>query len=178
MWAEEAARRLGASTRWLPFELHPDTPPEGAPKPFPPEAWPQVRARLERLAEIVGLPIDPPARNVNSRFALETAELIRDRMGDAEAGAFHHDVARAFFVDGKDVSRPETIVPLAERHGVGGDEVEDAWRERRYRPVVDAFVDQAFRAGVTGVPAMGRPGRRAVVGMMQPEELVARLQGS
>ena len=31
--------------RWLPFEIHPDTPPEGAPKPFSLEEWPQVRER-------------------------------------------------------------------------------------------------------------------------------------
>src|ERR1700745_3368603 len=50
VWAEQAARELQADLRWLPFEIHPDTPPEGAPKPFSPEEWPQVRARLERLA--------------------------------------------------------------------------------------------------------------------------------
>jgi len=50
---------LGESTTsWLPFEIHLDTPPEGAPKPFSPEEWPRVRARLERLAQEVGLPID------------------------------------------------------------------------------------------------------------------------
>jgi predicted DsbA family dithiol-disulfide isomerase len=91
------------SIRWLPFEIHPETPPEGAPKPFPLEAWPQVRARLERLGRDVGLPIDPPKRNVNSRFALETTELVRAQKGDDAAGAFYHDVSRAFFTEQADI---------------------------------------------------------------------------
>jgi hypothetical protein len=37
---EQAARELQADLRWLPFEIHPDTPPEGAPKPFSLEEWP------------------------------------------------------------------------------------------------------------------------------------------
>lgn len=176
MWAEEAARQLGATLRWLPFELHPETPPEGAPKPFPPEAWPQVRARLQGLAQAVGLPIEPPARNVNSRFALETAELVRERAGDAASGAFHHDVSRAFFVAGGDVAKPEVIVPLAEPYGLSAAEVADAWRQRRYRELVDGFIALSRRAGVTGVPAVAWPGRPAVMGMMQPENLIARLK--
>jgi predicted DsbA family dithiol-disulfide isomerase len=104
--------------RWLPFEIHPDTPPEGAPKPFSPEEWPQVRARLERLAQEVGLPIDPPQHNVNSRFALETAELVRAQKGDGEAGAFCHHVSRAFFTEHADISKRGVIVPIAEHFGI------------------------------------------------------------
>jgi predicted DsbA family dithiol-disulfide isomerase len=39
-FGEQAARELQADLRWLPFEIHPDTPPEGAPKPFSLEEWP------------------------------------------------------------------------------------------------------------------------------------------
>jgi predicted DsbA family dithiol-disulfide isomerase len=159
----------------LPFELHPETPPEGAPKPFPPERWEQVRARLEQLAQTVGLPIDPPSRNVNSRFALETAELVREQKGDAASGAFHHAVSRAFFTERADIAKPEVILPLAAGYDVLPADVEAAWTVRRYRSTVDAFIEQAIRAGATGVPAMAWPNQRAAVGMMKPEDLVARL---
>jgi predicted DsbA family dithiol-disulfide isomerase len=162
--------------RWLPFEIHPDTPPEGAPKPFSPQEWPQVRARLERLAREVGLPIDPPQRNVNARFALETAELVRSQKGDGEAGAFCHDVSRAFFTEHADISKREVIVAIAERFGISASEVETAWRERRFSPTVDAFIEDGRKVGVTGVPAMGWPNRRAIVGMMRPADLVHRLR--
>jgi predicted DsbA family dithiol-disulfide isomerase len=166
---------LQADLRWLPFELHPETPPEGAPKPFPPAEWPQVRARLERLAREVGLPIDPPKRNVNSRFALETAELVRSQKGDAVAGGFYHEVSRAFFTEPADISKQEVIVPIAQRFYVSASDVEAAWRERRFSPVVDAFIEEALLAGATGVPAMAWPHRRAIVGMMPTSDLVHRL---
>jgi predicted DsbA family dithiol-disulfide isomerase len=160
----------------LPFEVHPDTPPQGSPKPFSPSAWPQVRARLQQLALEVGLPIDPPDRNVNSRFALETAELVRAKCGDDAAGAFHHDLSRAFFAKGADISKPDVVIPIAESHGASASDVVAAWQERRFRRAVDMFIDQAKMPGVTGVPAMAWPNQRAIVGMMRPEELVVRLR--
>jgi predicted DsbA family dithiol-disulfide isomerase len=135
-----------------------------------------VRARLEGLATEVGLPIDPPKRNVNSRFALETAELVRAEKGDAAAGTFHHDISRAFFTEQADISKREVIVPIAQRFGTSASDVEIAWNERRFSPAVDASIEEACRAGVTGVPAMGWPNRRAIVGMMPAADRVLRLR--
>jgi predicted DsbA family dithiol-disulfide isomerase len=129
------------------------------------------------LAREVGLPIDPPQRNVNSRFALETTELVRARRDDSAAGAFHRDVSRAFFTEQADISKRNVVVPIAERFGISAADVDSAWRERRFSSAVDAFIEQARAAGVTGVPAMGWPHRRAVVGMMPASDLVLRLRG-
>jgi predicted DsbA family dithiol-disulfide isomerase len=130
------------------------------------------------LAGEVGLPIDPPQRNVNSRFALETAELVRAQKGDDAAGVFYHDVSRAFFTEHADISKPKVVVPIAERLGVAGSEVEAAWRDRRFSPTVDAFIQEALVAGVTGVPALAWPNRRAIVGMRPATDLVRLLQSS
>jgi hypothetical protein len=86
--AEQAARELRADLRWLPFEIHPDTPPEGAPKPFSPEEWPQVRARLERLAQEIGLPIDAPRHNVNSRLRVRLLSSCAPKRAMAKPGLF------------------------------------------------------------------------------------------
>jgi predicted DsbA family dithiol-disulfide isomerase len=53
--------------------------------------------------------------------------------------------------------------------------VEAAWRERRFRRAVDASIREARLAGVRGAPAMAWPNQPAIVGMMRPEYLVARL---
>jgi len=124
---------------------------------------------------MVGLPIDPPSRNYNSRLALETAELIREREGDDASGAFHHDVSRAFFTEQADIAQLATIIPIAERYGVSAAEIEAGWTEHRYADVVDEFISAAHRAGVSGVPAMAWPNRLAVVGMQPPENLVRAL---
>jgi predicted DsbA family dithiol-disulfide isomerase len=160
----------------LPFEVHPETPPQGSPKPISPRVWPEVRARLQQLAREVGLPIDPPDRNVNSRFALETAELVRAKRGDGVAGTFHHALSRDFFAQGADISKLPVVIPIAEGYGVSASDVGDAWQERRFRRTVDVFIDQAKMAGVAGVPAMAWPNQPAIVGMMRPEDLVLRLR--
>jgi predicted DsbA family dithiol-disulfide isomerase len=113
---------------------------------------------------------------VNSRLALETAELVRAQQGDEAAGAFYYDVSRAFFTEHSDISKRPVIVPIAERVGISASDVEIAWNERRFSPAVDAFIEEGYVAGVTGVPAMGWPHRRAIVGMMPAADLVLRLR--
>jgi len=124
---------------------------------------------------MVGLPIDPPQRNYNSRFALETAELIRSLGGDDASGAFHHDVSRAFFTEQADIAKSAVIIPIAERYGATATDVENAWSEHRFATTVDDFISASYRAGVSGVPAMAWPNRMAVVGMQRPENLVRLL---
>ncbi len=101
---------------------------------------------------------------------------MRVQKGDDAAGAFYHDVSRAFFTEHADISKREVIVPIAERFGISASDVEAAWRERRFSPAVDAFIEEAHMAGVSGVPAMEWPHRRAIVGMMPAAELVLRLR--
>jgi predicted DsbA family dithiol-disulfide isomerase len=113
---------------------------------------------------------------VNSRFALETAELIRAQKSDGEAGAFYHQVSRAFFTEHADISKREVIVPIAERFDISASDVETTWHERQFSPTVDAFMKDGHNVGVRGVPAMGWPNRRAIVGLMPPTELVLRLR--
>jgi predicted DsbA family dithiol-disulfide isomerase len=175
VWVEQAAKELGAPTLWLPFELHPDTPPSGADKPFTDAQWPQVRERLTQLAARVGVPIDPPRRNVNSRLALETGELVRRTAGDDASAAFHHALARAFFVDGENIADPAVVARQAAVFGVSAAAVDDAWSRHLFAPAIRASMQAAAAAGVTGVPAFGWPNQPAVSGMMEPERIVAIL---
>jgi predicted DsbA family dithiol-disulfide isomerase len=150
-------------------------PPEGADKPFSDAEWPAIRARLIGLAERVGLPIDPPRRNANSRLALETMELVRSRAGDDAAADFHHAVSRAFFVEGANVANPELIAAEAAKFGLSKADVERAWHEHGFAAAVDASVTASRVAGVRGVPAYGWPGGRAISGMMEPEQIIRTL---
>jgi predicted DsbA family dithiol-disulfide isomerase len=129
------------------------------------------------LAERVGLPIDPPRRNANSRLALETMELVRSRAGDDAAANFHHAVSRAFFVDGANVADLGLIVAEAAAFDVSKHDVEEAWQNHEFAAAVDASIAASRAAGVRGVPAYGWPGRRAISGMMEPDQIVAALRG-
>lgn len=153
-------------------------PPEGADKPFTDAEWPAVRARLEGLAELVGLPIDPPRRNSNTRLALETMELVRAQRGDDAAGRFHHAVSRAFFTERADVADRALIERFAHAEGVPPDDVAAAWERHAYAEAVDASTLAALRAGARGVPAYGWAGGRATSGMMEPDRIVRVLEAT
>jgi predicted DsbA family dithiol-disulfide isomerase len=166
---------MGVRTRWLPFELHPDTPAEGTPKPFTDDQWPVIKQRLLAAGRAVGLPINPPRRNVNSRLALEIGELVREKAGDDASAAFHHAVARAFFVDGADISDIAFINACAAKFSITSGMVVEARNLRRYSSNVSNSMQSAFAAGVTGVPAFGWTGDRALCGMMEPEVIIRAL---
>jgi predicted DsbA family dithiol-disulfide isomerase len=133
---------------------------------------------MRNLAERVGLPMNPQRRNFNSRLALETGELIRDRRGDDDSAAFHHAVSRAFFVDGADISDLQIIARCAADQGVDENDVRSAWASHAFAKAVDDSMRASFAAGVTGVPAFGWPGTRAVSGMMEPERIAAILRAA
>jgi hypothetical protein len=113
-----------------------------------------------QLGQEVGLPIDPPKRNVNSRFALETAELVRVKEGDDAVGVFYQDVSRAFFTKQADISKREVIAPAAERFRISAPQVEEAWNEHRFSRAVDTFVEEgtwaALRRSSNGMAASAR----------------------
>jgi predicted DsbA family dithiol-disulfide isomerase len=176
VWIDQAAKELGASVKWLPFELHPDTPLEGAPKPFTDEQWPAIRARLSAMAERVGLPINPPRMNANSRLALETGELIRAKSGDDASARFHHAVSRAFFVDSEDIADFNVIARIAAAFGIKKADLQHSSAHRQYAKAIDDSMRAAQIAGVSGVPAFGWPAGRATSGMMEPESIVAILK--
>ncbi len=129
------------------------------------------------LAAQVGVPIEPPRRNANSRLALETGELVRARAGDEASAAFHHAVSRAFFVDGADIGDVAGVARHAAPFGVSDDEVRQAWASHAYAGSIDDSMRAAMAAGVSGVPAFGWPGSHAISGMMEPQRIVAMLQG-
>jgi predicted DsbA family dithiol-disulfide isomerase len=128
------------------------------------------------LANRVGLPIEPPRRNVNSRLALETGELVRARRGDDASARFHHAVSRAFFVDGADIADPLIVATYAADEGVPEDDVRTAWATHAYAGAVDEAFHAARAARVRGVPAYGWPGTPAISGMMEPERIVDALR--
>jgi predicted DsbA family dithiol-disulfide isomerase len=172
VWIEQAAKELGASVKWMPFELHPDTPLEGAPKPFTDEQWPAIRERLLSIAARVGLPMNPPRDNVNSRLALEAGELVRSVSGDEVLAKFHHAVSRAFFVDNENIGSLAVIAKIAANFGVAEPALQAAWSDHRYASAIDDSMRAAALARVSGVPAFGWPGTRATSGMMEPDSIV------
>jgi predicted DsbA family dithiol-disulfide isomerase len=172
---DETAKRLGLRVVYRPFELHPGIPPEGAPKPFPDSAWPERQARFIKIAQSVGLPMNPRRDNRNSRLALETQELVRDRQGEEAAAGFHRAIASRFFVDHADISDVALVGSVAASFGVPADDVAEAWLRRDYRSSVDRSMAEAHRLGLQGVPSYKAPGTNLASGFGSADAMLKNL---
>jgi predicted DsbA family dithiol-disulfide isomerase len=153
--------RFAAEITWAPFDLHPEYPPEGVPRP---PSTGQVEANFEAK----GLVYNPPPIRANSLKALRLAEHARAQ------GLFdplHERVFDAYWAEAQNIGDPEALRALAQDVGLeGADEVLES---DAYRDVVQTSTAQALAAGVTGVPAFVLDGRLLVLGA-HPREVFER----
>jgi predicted DsbA family dithiol-disulfide isomerase len=157
---------------WLPFDLHPEYPPEGIPRE-------QLHARYgssfhDRLKErfgAEGLAYDPPPEVVpNTMRALRVTELARER---GLHGAVHDRLMDAYWAEGRNIGDPQELRSLAMEGGLDGAEVDDVLAGDAYRDRVSALTQQAVSIGITGVPGFLLERRLLVLGA-QPREVFER----
>jgi predicted DsbA family dithiol-disulfide isomerase len=153
---------------WLPFDLHPEYPPDGLPRE-------QLLARYgSGMTENVraffaarGLEYRPhPAVVPRSLTALRLGELAREHGLHAP---FHDAVMEAYWQDSLDIGDRAVLRRLAEAAGLPPDDVDDVLGTDRFADTVDAFTRHAVAIGATGVPAFLLAGRLLVLGA-QPEQ--------
>jgi predicted DsbA family dithiol-disulfide isomerase len=135
----------------MPYELHPELPPEGrAVKPG--GRLVAVLADIGRQCAEVGLPFEAPAHTPNSRRALETAEVVRRLRPDA-FGAVDQALFEAHFVHGLDIGDADVLDQLVTAAGAPAPAVRAATDEGAGRAAVAASMDDARDHGVAGTPA-------------------------
>jgi predicted DsbA family dithiol-disulfide isomerase len=142
----------GAKVEWLPFDLHPEYPPEGIPREELTRRYSEgVHERTRQMVEAAGLTYNPPPDLVpNSRKALEVTELARDRGLHEEV---HTRLMHAYWEEGRNIGDEEVLLRLVEEAGLDPDEAREALAERRYTERVDASTSAAQRQGINGIPA-------------------------
>ena len=152
---------------WLPFDLHPEYPPEGLPRA-------QLLARYgEGMTEQVraffadrGLDYNPHPEVVpNTRRALQLAELARER-GEHEAA--HERLMDAYWAEALDLGDPDVLRELGEELALPAEDVEDVLTGDRYLDVIQESTRQAVSIGANAVPAFLLDRRLLVLGA-QPE---------
>ena len=155
-------RRFGARVEWLPFDLHPEYPPEGIPRERLADRYgPGIHEHTRRVIEAAGLVYDPPPVIPNSRKALEVSELARD---GGRHEAVHDRLMRAYWSEGRDIGDEEVLLDLVAEAGVDRREATEALTDRRYAARIEESTREAQRHGIHAIPAFVLGGRLLLLG--------------
>jgi predicted DsbA family dithiol-disulfide isomerase len=160
-------RQLGAKVTWLPFDLHPEYPPEGLPREqLVARYGPEMTERIRTFFAARGLDYNPnPDVVPNSMRAQQLTELARD-LGRREA--VHDRIMDAYWSEAQDIGDPDVLRRLAAELQLPADDVEEVLTTDRYRDQIVDSTRQAASVGANAVPAFVLDRRLLVLGA-QPE---------
>lgn len=158
---------------WVPFELHPEIPPEGRPRDavLPAQYRARIDENLRLMAQETGLTLKVHERLINSRPALQAAEYARSI---DQFEPMHRELFRAYWERGEDVSDGAVLRDVAARAGVDVDGMQRAVEENRYGDYLDARRAEAQELMIDGIPAHVIADRYLVMGA-QPYDLFERV---
>lgn len=154
--------RFGATVEWLPFDLHPEYPPEGVPRN------PERAARAAQLFASHGLTYNPPPVSPRSLDAQRLGEHARSQ---GLYLPFFERTMDAYWAEARDIGDHEVLRTLAAEVGVdGADEILefDAYADTVRRSTADAHA-----VGINGIPAFLLDRRLLVLGA-HPRETFER----
>lgn len=159
---------------WLPFDLHPEYPPEGIPRADLLRRYgPAMTDAVRRLADEAGVPYNPhPDVVPNSRKALELTEWAR-AAGPEAFEALHERIMDAYWSEARDIGRWDVLEECVADAGLDPAEGHEAMLAGTYAAAVDASTAHAQRSGIMAVPAFVLDGRLLVSGAV-PHEVLDR----
>ena len=153
---------------WLPFDLHPEYPPEGLPRErLLARYGPRMTDRVREFFESRGLRYNPnPDVVPNSLRAQQLTELARDLGRHAAA---HDRLMDAYWGEAQDIGDPDVLRRLAQELELPEADVEEILGGHRYRDRIENSTRQAASIGANAVPAFLLDRRLLVLGA-QPNE--------
>ena len=165
------ARRFDAQVQWLPFELHPEYPPEGIPRAKLHERLgPGVDDHVRGFFERYGLVWNPPDQIPNSFDALRVTELARDR---GLHQPFHDRLMDAHWAEATNIGDHHVLRAVSAEAGMPADAVEETLGGDAYAQRVRGSTHEAVAIGITGIPAFVLDARLLLLGA-QPAEVFER----
>ena len=147
----------------MPFDLHPEYPPEGIPRQQLIDRYGDgMIANVKRSIEDSGYVYNVPQDTVpNSLRALELTELAR------EFGLHkpvHDRLMHAYWSEAADIGDEDTLLGLCEEVGLDRADSVDALAEKRFRERVHAATREAHKLGINAIPAFVLDERLLLVG--------------
>jgi predicted DsbA family dithiol-disulfide isomerase len=128
---------------------------------------PQMMARLQKVAEAMGLPLAERTKTYNSRLAQELGKWAETQ---GKGDEFHDAVFRAYFGDGKNIANPGVLAGLVNTVGLPEKEARAVLKKGSFREAVDSDWELAYQLGISSVPTFVLD-NEAVVGA-QPYEVL------
>jgi len=154
--------RFDASVEWLPFDLHPEYPPEGVPRN------PERAARAAQLFASHGLAYNPPPVSPRSLDAQRLAEHARSQ---GLYGPFFERTMDAYWAEAGDIGDHAVLRMLAAEVGVDG--ADEILMSEAYADAVRRSTAEAHAVGINGIPAFLLDRRLLVLGA-HPRETFER----
>ena len=172
MRIERLQKEHGVKIQWVHFPLHPETPVEGGQSLEELFRGRNVdrkamHAQMKARMDAEGLPYGERTHTYNSRLAQELGKWADTQPG---GDAIHDALFRAYFVDARDISRPEVLLDIVAQVGLPVDAAREVLEKRTFKAAVDEDWKLSRQIGVTGVPTFVA-GRRGVVGAQPYEPL-------
>ena len=154
---------------WLPFDLHPEYPPEGMPREqLLARYGAEMTDRVRGFFAGRGLPYNPnPDVVPNSLRAQQLTELARDL---GRHTAVHDRLMDAYWSEARNIGDPDVLRGLARELELPETDVEEVLEGNRYRDRIADSTRQAASIGANAVPAFLLDRRLLVLGA-QPNEL-------
>ena len=191
-WCYIAKRRLEVAlagypairTRisWLPFQLSPDMPPEGKDRQahyaaiFGAERAQTIMDKMVATAAADGLVFAtlPGARSPNT-LAAHRLLYWAGQMPDIDQNELAERLFAAHHTLSEDIGDPAVLARIAAGVGMENAGLEDRLRGDTDGDTVRSLIDDARRAGVSGVPFLIFDQQQAVSGAQSPEALAGIL---
>ena len=131
-----------------------------------------MHAQMKARMDAEGLPYGERTMTYNSRLAQELGKWADTQPGGE---AIHDALFRAYFVEARDISRPEVLLEIVAQVGLPVDAAREVIEKRTFKAAVDEDWKLSRQIGVTGVPTFVA-GRYGVVGAQPYETLEALVQ--
>jgi predicted DsbA family dithiol-disulfide isomerase len=171
---EKLRTEHNVKVEWVHFPLHPETPAEGLSLDELFKGRNVDRkarhADMKARMDAEGLPYGERTMTYNSRLAQELGKWADTQPGGE---AIHDALFRAYFVETRDISKPEVLLDIAGKVGLPVDAAREVLEKRTFKKAVDADWELSREYGITGVPTFVA-GRYGVVGA-QPYERLEQL---
>lgn len=170
---EELGDEVELRTEWKPFEIHPEVPQEGMPVdalPYPRAHWEAMVAQLRQQAASEGLEMTELKTVANTHRALVASAYVQAEEPE-RFEAFHHNLFRGYFGEGRNIADPAVLREIALESGVDAGRMEEALGTGRYERELADTTATARRLGITGTPTFVFGDRYGAVGAQPVEEL-------